>query len=77
MLTLQGERDIDGAAVVTATRVIRAGEEITISYIDEDAALADREEALRDYGFTCQCRRCVLQRFAQSPKASVDRLGRR
>jgi len=51
--------------VITAKRAIRAGEEITISYIDEDVALADREEALRDYGFTCQCSRCQDERSAE------------
>ena len=52
---------MDGAAVLTAKRGIRAGEEIVISYIDEDAALADRQEALRDYGFTCRCPRCLAE----------------
>ena len=61
----QGEGDIDGAAVLTAKGAIRVGDEITISYIDEDDALADREEALRDYGFTCQCARCRTERSAE------------
>ena len=62
---VQGPRDTDGAAVVTAKCAVRAGEEITISYIDEDVALADREEALRDYGFSCQCPRCRGERSAE------------
>lgn len=62
---VQGREDVDGAAVVTAKRAIRAGEEITISYVDEVAALAEREEALRDYGFTCQCSRCLSERSVE------------
>lgn len=54
----QGEDDADGAAVVTARRRIRKGQEISISYIDEDAPLEGRREALRDYGFVCCCDRC-------------------
>lgn len=45
--------------MVTARRPIRKGEEITISYIDEEAPLEERREALRDYGFVCRCARCV------------------
>lgn len=55
----QGEEDVDGAAVVTARRPIRRGQEITISYIDEEAPLNERQEALRDYGFVCHCARCM------------------
>ena len=39
----------------------RSGEEVTISYIDETMPLADRQEALRDYGFTCACAKCVAE----------------
>ena len=62
---MQGDGDIDGAAVITAKCAIRAGEEITISYIDEDVTLADREEALRDYGISCRCSRCQDERSAE------------
>jgi hypothetical protein len=61
----QGDGDVDGAAVLTAKRGIRAGDEITISYIDEHAALADRQDALRDYGFTCSCPRCFSEQSAK------------
>ncbi|CAM6129140.1 unnamed protein product [Calypogeia fissa] len=52
------DEDRDGHAVVLATRPIRKGEEITISYIDEDADLEDRQAMLADYGFVCACPRC-------------------
>ena len=48
----------DGAAVISAARRIRAGEEITLCYVEADAPLAERQEALRDYGFVCACERC-------------------
>ena len=67
----QGEGDVDGAAVLTAKRSIGASEEITICYIDEDAALADRQEALRDYGFNMLLP--SLRGRAVSEAAAVDR----
>lgn len=48
----------DGAAVISAARRMRAGEEITLCYVEADAPLDERQEALRDYGFACACDRC-------------------
>lgn len=31
---------------------------ITISYIEEDVDLEDRQALLADYGFVCSCPRC-------------------
>ncbi|KAL2610826.1 hypothetical protein R1flu_022518 [Riccia fluitans] len=53
------DEDKDGAAILLATRNIRKGEEITISYIDENRSLEERQGMLADYGFTCSCPRCV------------------
>ncbi|KAL3682027.1 hypothetical protein R1sor_000049 [Riccia sorocarpa] len=53
------DEDKDGAAVLLATKSIRKGEEITISYIDENGSLEERQAMLADYGFTCSCPRCV------------------
>eukprot|EP00210_Caulerpa_lentillifera_P007793 g7437.t1 len=44
--------------ILEATRDIQAGEEITISYIDEEADYEDRLLALNDYGFQCTCPKC-------------------
>ncbi|CAM6078619.1 unnamed protein product [Sphagnum tenellum] len=55
------DQDNDGQAVLLATRHIRRGEEITISYIDEDSSLEERKAALADYGFTCRCLRCLQE----------------
>ncbi|KAK3902721.1 hypothetical protein C8A05DRAFT_43902 [Staphylotrichum tortipilum] len=45
-------------AVLRAARPIEEGEEITISYIDNNLPRAARHEALRLYHFTCDCLRC-------------------
>ncbi|GAB4823261.1 hypothetical protein N2152v2_010307 [Parachlorella kessleri] len=56
--------DTDGSAVILALRDIRLGEEITISYVDEDASLGQRTADLADYGFTCSCDKCCAERLA-------------
>ncbi|RWW34895.1 hypothetical protein GW17_00000311 [Ensete ventricosum] len=35
------------------------GDEITISYIDEDLPYDERQALLADYGFRCMCQRCL------------------
>eukprot|EP00435_Cladocopium_sp_Y103_P057745 s329_g20.t1 len=58
------EIDYNGnaTAVVKAIRPIPAGEELTISYIDETKPLRVRRSRLeRRYGFRCFCRRCVQE----------------
>jgi hypothetical protein len=44
-----------------ALEQISAGDETTISYIDEHALLGERWEALRDYGFVCSCSKCSTE----------------
>lgn len=51
--------DKDGQAVLLATRPIHIGEEVTMSYIDEDLPWEERKELLKDYGFTCHCCKCM------------------
>ncbi|KAK4437345.1 Histone-lysine N-methyltransferase ATXR2 [Sesamum alatum] len=53
------EEDKDGQATIVALRPIFKGEEITISYIDEDLPYDERQELLADYGFRCKCPRCI------------------
>jgi len=56
---LKGEEDVTGACVIVARKHIAAGEEITISYLDDDEKSRDeRQDALADYGFVCRCARC-------------------
>ncbi|EYU24807.1 hypothetical protein ABFS82_13G019400 [Erythranthe guttata] len=56
------EEDRDGQAIIVALRPILKGEEITISYIDEDLTYEERQELLADYGFTCKCPKCIEER---------------
>lgn len=52
------------SAQLVTNRQIKAGEEVTISYIDEEMKVSDRQAALRDYGFQCTCQRCVSESAA-------------
>jgi len=52
------EQDLNCSAVIIAKHSIPAGEEITISYIDESLSYEERQEALKDYGFVCKCLLC-------------------
>jgi SET domain-containing protein len=48
----------DGSMQLVALRQLEAGEEVTISYIDEEEPLALRQAHLADYGFACTCSLC-------------------
>ncbi|KAG2569014.1 histone-lysine N-methyltransferase ATXR2-like isoform X2 [Panicum virgatum] len=56
------DEDKDGHAVILALKPISKGEEITISYIDEDLSYEERQAQLADYGFTCACFKCQEER---------------
>lgn len=59
------DQDKNGNAVILAVGEISPGEEITISYISENAdSLEERTEELRDYGFQCACEQCLAERLA-------------
>eukprot|EP00249_Psilotum_nudum_P005061 c18541_g1_i1 orf=230-1696(+) len=53
------DEDKDGQAVLLATRPIVHGEEVTISYIDENSPWEVRKILLDDYGFVCHCNKCL------------------
>ncbi|KAK9705029.1 hypothetical protein RND81_07G027900 [Saponaria officinalis] len=53
------EEDKDGQAIIVAMRNIQRGEEVTISYIDEDLPYGERQKSLADYGFRCKCPKCL------------------
>ncbi|KAL3332842.1 hypothetical protein AABB24_033085 [Solanum stoloniferum] len=53
------EEDRDGQATIIALQPIAKGEEITISYIDEDLPFEERQALLADYGFRCGCSKCL------------------
>ena len=50
--------DDRGDAVVLALRTIETGDEITLSYIDEEAPFEERRAALMEYLFECDCPKC-------------------
>ncbi|KAM5580701.1 histone-lysine N-methyltransferase ATXR2 [Rosa sericea] len=53
------EEDRDGQATIIALKPISKGEEVTISYVDEDIPFEERQALLADYGFRCRCPRCL------------------
>ncbi|KAG2493087.1 hypothetical protein HYH03_008750 [Edaphochlamys debaryana] len=60
----------DRTATVLAQRDIKAGEEITLSYIDVSLSYRERQAELRDYGFVCRCERCKAEATAPRKKAA-------
>jgi hypothetical protein len=53
--------DLDDRTSVITIRDIKAGEEVVISYIDEDAPRLERQSQLKDYGFVCKCEACLSE----------------
>ncbi|CAN0307065.1 unnamed protein product [Ectocarpus sp. 12 AP-2014] len=45
---------------------VPAGEELTQSYVTREMGLAERREALEDYGFLCTCPRCLEEEAMES-----------
>ncbi|CAE8722614.1 unnamed protein product, partial [Polarella glacialis] len=55
--------------VGTAQRDIAAGEEITMSYINEDKPRHTRQRSLlKNYGFVCRCARCQAEEGSTTPR---------
>ncbi|GLT87060.1 hypothetical protein SLE2022_051620 [Rubroshorea leprosula] len=65
------EEDRDGQATIIAIRPICKGEEITISYIDEDLPFEERQALLADYGFRCRCAKCLEEEQYQPHSLQV------
>lgn len=55
------EEDRDGQATIIALKPIHKGEEVTISYIDEELPFEERQALLADYGFKCRCPKCLQE----------------
>lgn len=55
---------------VRAVRDIKCGEEITQPYCVPIGNLQEREESLKRYGFTCQCRLCKFDHTQNHEKVS-------
>jgi len=59
VVNLKGPVDVDGRGVFMTTRPIKVGEELTMSYIEEEANFEERRKELRDYAFICHCEKCL------------------
>ncbi|XP_062106160.1 histone-lysine N-methyltransferase ATXR2 [Humulus lupulus] len=55
------DADRDGQATILALKPICKGEEITISYVDEELPFEERQALLADYGFRCRCPKCLAE----------------
>jgi len=56
------EGDDDASAVILAKRSIKSGEEIVMSYIDEELPYKQRKQDLSfSYSFECECRKCMRE----------------
>eukprot|EP00727_Mastigamoeba_balamuthi_P014378 m51a1_g9565 hypothetical protein (609) ;mRNA; r:910920-912829 len=65
----EGSLDTGNTLRFVAARDIAAGEEVTISYVDQSAEWVLRQRALvGQYGFLCRCPKCVRQSGAASPE---------
>lgn len=53
----------DHRGTAVATRRIARGEEVCISYIDDNerSRVDERRDSLRDYGFECDCEKCMAE----------------
>lgn len=61
-----------GQVVITALEDVAAGSEVLLSYIEEAGVdWAERQAALRDYGFVCACQRCQAEHLADGLKKSA------
>ena len=63
----QREDDLDSTIKFTATREIKAGEELTMNYIGDGLDFESRTDALKDYGFTCTCPLCASRTWHDFP----------
>jgi tetratricopeptide (TPR) repeat protein len=46
---------------IVNTRFIKAGEEVTVSYVSARDSLKDRRKAMQSYNFTCNCELCIME----------------
>lgn len=65
----------DGRVTMVALRAIKAGEEVSISYINGATALEERQEVLKEhYGFSCKCPKCLRESGGQVKSRLQDKL---
>jgi hypothetical protein len=61
--------EVGSALFIHASKPIKRGEEITISYFDTLLPLPQRQAMCNGWGFKCKCRRCIVE---HSLKTSLE-----
>lgn len=56
---------VGDVVLIRASRAIRAGEELTVSYVPVDSSQSDRKASLARWGFVCTCPRCQFVDFSE------------
>jgi lysine-specific demethylase 8 len=59
-------------AYCIAYKDIQEGEELTISYIENDDPLEKRQQDLANYGFVCQCTKCEAERSGEMTESDKN-----
>ena len=63
----------DGRVVARTTRDVAEGEELCNAYVDVSLPLRRRRRELREYGFECDCPRCVQELAVAAEKKAADK----
>jgi len=71
LLKEEGLEERDGRVVARLTRNVAAGEELCNSYVDTSLPVKRRRRELREYGFECDCPKCVRELKAASEKKAA------
>ena len=71
LLKATGDEESDGRIVARTTRDVAAGDELCNPYVDVTLPLRRRRRELREYGFECDCARCVRELAAANEKKAA------
>ena len=71
------EEESDGRVVARLSRDVAAGEELCNTYVDVSLPVRRRRRELREYGFECDCQRCVRELAAAEAKKGEKKSGKK
>mmetsp|Transcript_30192 Transcript_30192/g.78258 ORF Transcript_30192/g.78258 Transcript_30192/m.78258 type:complete len:468 (+) Transcript_30192:103-1506(+) len=71
LLKEEGAEERDGRVVARLTRAVAEGEELCNAYVDTNLPVRRRRRELREYGFECDCPRCVRELEAANEKKAA------
>lgn len=71
LLKDEGEEERDGRVVARLTRDVAEGEELCNAYVDIALPVRRRRRELREYGFECDCARCMRELAAANEKKAA------